>query len=192
MADYRYDVFLSVKRDDIFGDWLRDHFIPLFFAYLRQDVIVKCNRQFAGRFFYEQTLRPGAPWPDELKEGIRQSRVGLALCSPEYFYSDWCMTEFYSFLNRGSKVLIPVSIYDGEAFPKVARNIQSADLSDYVLVGKGFKDTERYIYFQEKLKTLSKDVAARIGAAPQYCDWPIEEKTVAESEPEIGQKMLES
>jgi TIR domain len=192
MRDYRYDIFLSVKRDDTFGDWLRSHFIPLFFSYLKQDVIVKCHRKFSDYFFYEQTLRPGDPWPDELKDGIRRSRVALALCSPEYFYSDWCLTEFYSFLNRGGKVLVPVSIYDGEAFPKDARNIQSADLSQYVLVGKGFKDTERYIEFQDKLKTLSKDVAERIGAAPDYCDWPIEEKTVAEAEPEIKQKTLES
>jgi hypothetical protein len=191
MPDYRYDLFVSVKRDDIFGDWLRTHFLPLFSAYLKQDVIVQCKRQFAGMFFYEKTLRPGDPWPDELRAGIKTSRVALALCSPEYFFSDWCLTELHSFLGRGGKVVVPVSIYDGEAFPKEVRDIQSSDLSNFVIVGKGFIVTERYVDFQDKLRQLSKDVATRIFEAPAFADWPIDDKTAPIDEPEIRQQTLD-
>jgi hypothetical protein len=192
MSRYRYDIFVSVKSDDVFSDWLRTRFLPLFSAYLRQDVIVKCGRQFEGYFFYEQALRPGDPWPEELRMAIKTSRVAVALCSPEYFFSDWCLTELHSFMKRGKKVLVPVSIYDGEAFPQEVREIQNSDLSKYVIVGEGFTLTKGYVDFQEKLKQLSSDVAVRIFEAPPYSDWPIEDKTAPPGEPDIPQQTLGS
>jgi hypothetical protein len=189
---YHYDIFVSVKRDLVFGDWLRTYFLPLFIAYLKQEVIVKCKRQFEGYFFYEKALRPGDAWPEELRLAIKTSRVGVALCSPEYFFSDWCLTELHSFLKRDKKVLVPVSIYDGEAFPKEVQEIQKSDLSQYVIVGEGYVKTARYVDFQDKLRELSRDVAVRISEAPLYSDWPIEDKTAPPGEPDIPQQRLES
>jgi hypothetical protein len=187
MADYSYDVFISVKRDLTFADWVRGTFLPLFDSYLRQDVIIECRRQLVGDiYYYERNLQPGDLWPHELTIAIRSSRVAVALCSPEYFYSQWCLREFHSFLSRG-KALVPVSIYaDGNAFPEeVKQRIQAADLSDYVINGEGFRRTDRYVELQEKLRQLWKQVARIIGQAPGFKDWelvdtlpPAEEVTI--------------
>jgi hypothetical protein len=194
MPDYKFDVFVSVKNDEVFGQWLRDHFLPLFESYLKNDVIVECHRPIKGIFYYKKSLQPGDPWPDELREAIRESRVAVALCSPEYFYSKWCLTEFHSFLERGrnanAKVVIPASVHDGEAFPEEARNIQAADFSSYVIVGPGFAETKRYTEFQEHLKEFSKRVAKLVHDAPNFAAWPVVEKSVPGEEPEIQQQVL--
>ena len=130
-------------------------------------------------------------WPSELREAIRGSRVVVALCSPEYFYSKWCLTEFASFQKRG-KVVIPVSIYDGDAFPAYVKEIQAANLSEYVIVGEGFRRTERYVQFQDKLKQLSKDVARLLKQAPKYSDWEVVETYPDGEEPDIPLHTLSS
>jgi TIR domain-containing protein len=191
---YQFDVFLSVKNDEVFNGWVRGTFFPLFESYVRNDIAAKCKRQCAGVFYYKKSLKPGDPWPDELREGIRRSRVALALCSPEYFLSKWCLTEFYSFLDRNkkknAKVLMPLSIHDGDGFPEDARNIQDGDLADYVIVGEGFKETKKYADFQAALKDFSVRVAELVSKAPDFEEWPVIEKTTPGETPTVPQQNL--
>lgn len=195
MSDYSYDIFLSVKSDITFGEWVSTIFIPLFKSYVHQDIIAVCKRPTLGIFFYENSIQPGDPWPNELRDGIASSRVAVALCSPEYFYSEWCLTEFHTFWERGKsknkKLLIPASIYDGDGFPTdVKANLQFEDFSTFVIVGEGFRLTKKYSDFQEELKKFSRRVAELVRNAPDYEAWPLIEKKVNAPTPEVEQQTL--
>ena len=194
LRDYTFDIFLSVKSDEVFAEWVRDTFIPLFGFYIKEDVRAKCRRAFAGLFFYKTNLGPGDPWPDELRAAIRGSRCAVALCSPEYFYSRYCLTEFHSFLERSrtekAKVLIPAAVHDGEAFPDEARNIQIADFADFVIVGPGFRETKKFMMLQEKLTKFSLRVAELVSLAPAFKEWPIVEKAAPAQPPTVTQRTL--
>src|SRR6185503_11040222 len=110
MADYNFDVFLSVKDDDVFNEWVQNSFLPLFRTYLKNDILEACGRQTRDVYYYVRNIKPGDPWPDELRNAIRGSCLALALCSPEYFSSKWCLSEFYSFMERGSHKNVKVLV----------------------------------------------------------------------------------
>jgi hypothetical protein len=194
MTEYEFDVFLSVKDDAIFNEWVRDVFLPLFTSYLKNDIIETCNRPTLGVFYYGKNLELGDPWPTELRDAIRGSRLALALCSPEYFFSRWCLTELHSFLARAksktAKVLVPVSIHDGAAFPEEVRQIQVGNLASFVVVGEGFKSTKSYSSFQTELKALSKRVATLVAKAPPFEDWQVIDRYPPGAEPEIAQQTI--
>jgi hypothetical protein len=92
--------------------------------------------------------------------------------------------------HHQAKVIIPVTIRDGEAFPEEAKNIQAANFADFVIIGQGFKETKRYSEFQEALKAFSERVAQLVSEAPAFQPWPIFEKHPPDEEPEITQETL--
>src|SRR5262245_16506312 len=112
MSEYSFDVFLSVKDDAVFNEWVREYFLPLLTTYLKNDVLGACGRSMCGVYYYQKALGAGDAWRVELEKAIRTSRIALALCSPEYFRSEYCLTEFNSFherlVNCKAKVLVPV------------------------------------------------------------------------------------
>jgi hypothetical protein len=195
MPDYAHDIFLSVKSDATFGEWVSTIFIPLFETYITQEIFAACKRKPDGIFYYKKSLKAGDPWPADLRQAITESRIAVALCSPEYFYSEWCLTEFHTFWERGkskkARVLVPASIYDGEAFPSdVKGNLQFEDFSEFVIVGEGFKLTKKYSDFQDVLKQFAKRVAELVAKAPTFETWPVVEKAVLEEAPEVPQQTL--
>ena len=194
---YKHDILVSVKWDPVFAEWVREYFLPLLKTYLKQAVIVECGRQFEGLFYYKEDIEPGEKWKSKLRHAIKESRCALALCSPEYFYSDYCLLEWHSFSLRGrlmgKNLIIPAAIHDGQAFPDYAKDIQEAGFQDYVIIGPGFRKTTRYVDFQDDLKKFSTNIAKRIKAAPEFADWPLaEEKHLkpADDEPDISQEHL--
>jgi hypothetical protein len=201
---YKYDIFLSVKWAKTFDEWVTETFLPLFESYVRQEIFAQCGREPVGSrsgddppsgiFYYKKSLAPGDPWPNDLDEAIRTSRIAVALCSPEYFYSKWCLTEFHSFLERARKnqarVLVPVTIYDGKTFPSEVQNIQESDLANFVIVGPGFKETKSYVKFQKALQMLSNTVGRLVCNAPQFAEWPVVRKWAPGEEPTVEQKTL--
>lgn len=185
--EYEYDVFLSVKSGGTYEAWLKEHFLPLFESYLKEDIIAECG-DWKGYFYYREDIELGDKWKDELKKGIKGSRCVVALCSPSYFQADYCILEWMSFSKRAKEtkkeLIIPVAIHDGASFPKYAKDIQTDDLGEFVIEGEGFKKTEMYPNFQQKLKQLSKQVAQKAKNAPKFQDWEIASAELLDPEPE--------
>ena len=193
---YKYDVFVSVKWDDMFGAWVRDDFLPVFEPHLRNHVIAKCNRDFLGIFYYKDDITYGENWKNELKKAIPLSRCAIALCSPEYFRSKYCMLEWKSFSDRATAsnadLIVPASIHDGGSFPEFARDIQIGELQEFVIPGAGFRLTAQYATFVRKVMALAESVADRVRDAPDFQPWAIAEEALLEPapEPEIPQESL--
>lgn len=188
---YTYDIFLSYRRSQLRSEWLTEHFIPLFWDIVREEITAETHRTPSG-FFFDQTdlseemrkfdlhgIEPGENWRNKLKEAITASRCMIALWSPLYFHSEWCLIEWKSFLERGrakqKDLLVPISVHDGDSFPSDARDSQYMKFVEFVFIGDGYKKTELYVKFQQELRNLARRVAKVISTAPEWEAWPLNE-----------------
>ena len=173
---YTHDVFLSYSHDYPFGEWVKDPFLPLFQGYLTASL----GR--AGQIFSDRDIPAGNSWPERLRNALATSRTLVGIWSPNYFISDWCQCECLFMLHREHAfgfrtptnpdgLIVPVTLHDGDRFPNYARAVQYADWIKYARVGEGFKKTERYVEFQDRISDWADDVARAINAAP---DWDAE------------------
>lgn len=177
---YRWDVFISYRRGGNVTDWVRYHFHP---------VLVKCLEDELDRqpqVFFDDRMEVGAYWPDELAEALRRTMYLVAVWSPPYFRSAWCVAEWQTMLARekllgvprlgeSRSLVYPVVFSDGDSFPAEARIVRSRlDLSRYGFPYQQFSKTESYLEFHAKIKEIAVDLAKRFHSPPEWKpDWPI-------------------
>jgi len=172
--DYEYDVFISyLHKPPVFG-WVFHHFEPVLKEWLSEAL---------GReteiFTDFESIDTGEDWPLKLQEGLKRSRCMVAVWSPRYFASNWCMAEWESMLTRekdfGFKttenplgLVYAVKFFDGDLFPSIAKRTQQVDLEEWNNPYPNFKDTQRYDSFIQKMQEVAKEVAEFITKAPPY------------------------
>src|SRR5271157_4467432 len=91
---YMHDIFLSYTNRDPVGPWVRNHFHRLLKSWLSN---------YWGQepeIFIDRDLETGVRWPDALREHLLHSKLVVAVLSPPYFRSRWCLAEWQSMLNR--------------------------------------------------------------------------------------------
>eukprot|EP01018_Ginkgo_biloba_P008698 Gb_07631 [translate_table: standard] len=90
-----FDVFIN-HRGVVVKDNLASHIYDLL--------------QFHGvrAFLDREELRPGEDFPDAIMEAIRSSSVHIAIFSPHYAESDWCLRELALMLKIPNSTIIPV------------------------------------------------------------------------------------
>ena len=178
---YRYEVFVSYRRGTVHSQWLIEHFLPLFKDLLREEVADRCGRDTSDLFHDENDILPGMSIPAKVANGLKTARCLLALVSPRYFLSHYCLVEWESFKLRGQSesrdLLVPAVLNPGLTVQAKVGDTMWADLSDYLIVGEGFKKSERYVQFQDEVKKLARRVADISANAPdwkefQICDPP--------------------
>lgn len=171
---YEFDVFLSYTTDYPFGDWVHEHFRPLFEGYLNND-LGRRARIFVDR----DNIAPGEAWPERLARSLADSCCLVAIWSPSYFASTWCKNECavmvyrenqlgYRTIKNPRGLILPVIVHDGESFPEFAKRMQSLNCKDFARIGEGFKKTERYVEFQDRIIPWSREVANIITHAPTW------------------------
>jgi hypothetical protein len=171
---YEYDVFLSYNRKFPHGQWVDDVFYPLFKPYL-EDALNKNVSIFKDT----EKIEGGSAWPQRLKNALVHSKCMVAVFSPSYFRSKWCMKEFtimnfrqkqlgYLTLEKPNGLIIPINLFDGEHFPRYARDLQTLDCRGFNRVGDGIKSTKLYIDLQGILQKWVYDVAAAVNNAPEW------------------------
>jgi hypothetical protein len=180
--DYQYDVFISYSRKFLDGEWVKDIFYPLFKSYVDEAL----NRE-VKIFIDFQEIQSGNDWNLKIRNALIKSRVMVAIFSPSYFRSKWCMLEFSTINHRQKELgfltlenptglIVPIKIFDGEHFPEYAKDLQIFDCIDYNRVGEGMKKTERYIELQGKLQEWIYHVATAFEKAPVFNEtWMNEE-----------------
>ncbi len=177
---YEYDVFLSYTTEYPFGTWVHETFLPLFKPYLKNAI----NRE-VNIFIDKQEISSGDAIPERIKRALSHSKCMVAMWSPSFFHSKWCMSECAIMLHRENKLgyrtiknptglVIPVNVFDGDNFPEFTKNIKWLDCKNFTRVGEGFKKTERYVDFQDLLIRWVDDVANSIKNAPHWSvEWMI-------------------
>jgi hypothetical protein len=179
-VSYEWDVFISYRRAGNVTGWVRNHFV---------DVLTRCLEDELDRpprVFVDKGMEVGAYWPDELADALLRSRYMVAIWSPPYFTSSWCVAEWQSMRSREAVLGIPapgvtmglvypVVFSDGDSFPAEARAVQSRlDLSQYGFPYEQFNRTESYLEFHAKVRAIACDLAPRFAAVPAWdANWPI-------------------
>lgn len=135
-SGYEFDVFLSYRRSGQgnAGAWVRHHFHPLLVGCLADEL------DHEPTVFIDVGAETGAYWPGLLERRLQRSRVVVAVLSPRYFESAWCLAEWQTArareealgmataLNPGTSVLYPVVFSDSDSFPEDARSRQAREL----------------------------------------------------------------
>jgi hypothetical protein len=143
------------------------------------------TQELAGKsaeiFCDTDSIEVGDRWPDALRSALRASRCMVSIWSPSYFRSEWCVSEWQSFLTRermlniGHHGLIaPVRFHDGQHFPALAQNVQWVDFEPYTSTFDSFWESSRAVEFEDRIKVLARSVAAIISRTPEFApDWPL-------------------
>ncbi len=177
MADYEYEVFLSYKHHKLILPWIEG---------IEERLVFWLTQELGGEeprvFFAPETIEAGANWPEALRSGLRQSKCLVAIWSPAYFRSKWCVSEWKSFQKRESEeglidgLILPIKFHDGEMFPDDAKARQAFDLSQYTSTTKAFWDTARADELDQRIRIFSAGLAKAVIGSPAFNpDWPIVE-----------------
>jgi TIR domain-containing protein len=179
VVSYTWDVFISYRRTHNVTGWVRNHLGP---------VLEGCLEDLMDhpKVFVDDKVEVGSYWPEDLAEKLSTTRYMLAVWSPPYFTSPWCMAEWQTMRAREELLgiprigetrglIYPVVYSDGESFPPEARAVQSRfDLSEYGFPYEQFKRTDAYLEFHAKVQSIAADLASRFSSAPSWqADWPV-------------------
>lgn len=177
---YTWDIFISYRRTHNVTGWVRNHLYPVLEACLEDEM------DHRPQVFVDRQMEVGSYWPEELAQALLGTRYLLAVWSPPYFTSPWCVAEWQTMLAREKLLgiprqgetrglIYPVVYADGDSFPEEARAVQSRfDLSEYGFPYEQFNRTDAYLEFHAKVKSIAVDLARRLAAAPSWQpDWPV-------------------
>ncbi|MEM6541666.1 MAG: toll/interleukin-1 receptor domain-containing protein [Bacteroidota bacterium] len=165
-SEYSYDIYISYPRGGMTSKWIQDTFLPL----LNHSLGMFLGRS-ATLFFDYSELSAGDEFPVAIEEALRNSKILIALYTPNYFNSNWCVAEHRTFELKekefNSSLIVPIVLHNGQMFPEYARVRQWSDFREYFRLGDTFKLTERYSEFEEKVGELSDAISSLIHKVPE-------------------------
>jgi hypothetical protein len=196
LSDYDVDVFISYSRSSAVEPWVRNHFYPQLKKWLDQSLPNEVD------IFVDYQMPVGVPWPATLKHKLSRSRCLVAILSPPYFRSQWCLSEWRTMEERERRVgagpgrpieglIYPIRFFDGQHFPPFASTRQRRDFANYNRDTPAFSSTRDYDDFVREVQVVATDLATIIANAPQWdASWPLLEEPHPVSLPTVAQPRL--
>lgn len=182
---YEFDIFVSYRRTDSIGLWVKNHLVPR--LQLRLDEVAPNPI----RIFCDFKMADGVNFPAELKQRIKASSLLLGIWSADYFRSKWCMAEWESFRERQKQLnlftddhtqglVYPIRYSDGNYFHPEAQLAQcQKDFSKLNYPDEVFRSSPKYLEFDDLVKQMADDLVARLDDIPAWrADFPIAELPV--------------
>lgn len=172
---YRYDVFLSYRRSGPgnAGKWVRNHFHPLLVDCLGDQLAWK------PKVFFDLEVETGSHWPNMLEDALLHSKMLVAVWSPPYFRSAWCLAEWQTMLAREQIVapvglVYPVVFSDKDNFPPAARARQARDLKAWSNPFPSFSESRDYDRFYHEMSDIAAELGQMLTRAPAWqANWPV-------------------
>lgn len=174
--DYEYEVFISYRKVFPIREWVYEHLVPFIGPYLESEL------NMPVRIFLDKSeVEQGDAWPARLRRALAASRCLVAVWSPNYFQSQWCMKEYSVMRNRENRLgyrttenpaglILPLKVFDGQHFPQDALDVECLDCRDYLRIGEGYRYTPRYVEFQDSLLKWATSAARAIAHAPEWSE----------------------
>jgi hypothetical protein len=171
---YQFEIFLSYRRSPTVGLWVKNHLAPRLQA--RIDEVAP----FPVRISCDFQMESGVLWPDDLKRRLQSSAILLPVWSADYFRSEWCMAEWRSFrerevalglftARRPRGLIYPVRYADGEHFHEDAKRTEcTIDFSQYNYPDEAFRNSAKYIEFDDKVQQMASELVPRLQAVPVW------------------------
>ena len=177
---YLHDIFLSYSREDPVLEWVRYYFKRELERWLKETMAEEPQI-----FRDEESLKTGTSWPLALQEGLRRSKVVVAVLSPSYFRSPWCCAEWSSIRHREQQLglrtqgntrglIYPVCFSNGDCFPPDVKDIQYRDLRRWNRASPAFRRTVSYDRFLSEMQVIAEELAGLLLTVPAWReDFPI-------------------
>lgn len=184
---YRYDVFISYRNQPGLVGWVRDHFQPMLQTWLDNEL-----PDGASIFRDKVSIDAGDEWSSAIKDALVDSRFVVAVLTPQYFQSKWCLAEWLSLDSRGAlsptthnKLLIPIRYSNGPFFPDIATRRQFTDATDFLEVNGTVipPNSAKAVALEDKVKLLAKLIADRLPLAPHHQPFAIVEPSTVQLPP---------
>lgn len=182
---YEFDIFVSYRRTDTIGLWVKNHLVP------RLELRLNEVAPNPIRIFCDFKMADGVNFPAELKQRIKSSSLLLCIWSADYFRSKWCMAEWESFRERQKQLnlftddhtqglVYPIRYSDGDYFHPEARLVQcQKDFSQLNYPDEVFRSSPKYLEFDDLVKIMADDLVKRLDDIPAWrADFPIAELPV--------------
>jgi hypothetical protein len=174
---YEYDVFFSYKVDRRTLHWHKQVKDQLEFWLTQELRGIRCRM-----FMDLEGLSTGDHWKSKLSHALKHSKCLVAVWSPEYFQSAYCLSEWKAFQDRAQIVghentalVAPIRFHDGEHFPLEAREVHMADFREHTSIVEGFWTTSKAVELGDLIKRFAGDVARLVEKAPEFDPaWPAE------------------
>lgn len=172
---YKYDVFISYRRENTSKRWVEESFLPIFRSFL--------SEALGGRevtiFRDVEGIEGGQNWKAKICRALAYSKCLVPVFLPSYFHSEWCVRELSIIYDRQKKcglntierpngLIIPLKVRDGKYFPEKLQEINILNCNDYYRIGGGFETTPRFVDFQDILSKWVEEVANAIEGAPEW------------------------
>jgi TIR domain len=182
VSGYKFDVFISYSRRGSAPKWLMNNFFPKF-----QDCLTD-HMELAPRIFLDAGMPRGNNWPNELIRALRHSKVMVAVLSPPYWQSTWCLSEWKSMrarekslgltdLARPQGLIYPILYSDSENFPEEGRELAWWDFKEFAVPEKVYQESREWPLFHRRVRELAEDVVELLTQVPEWrSDWPIAER----------------
>jgi len=175
---YKYDIFISYPRLDPIGPWVADVFGRQLQRWLPAEIGErKVFRDVAA-------LKPGQPWPEHLQVALQRSRLMIAIWSPPYFTSEWCMAELTTMRAREhalglapddpNRLIYPIRFSDGAYFDQRAQACTCHDFNRYSSLHPNNEGTLDFREMVEEVRDLCRSIGERLKDCPPWSpDWPL-------------------
>ncbi|MCU0755919.1 MAG: toll/interleukin-1 receptor domain-containing protein [Xanthomonadales bacterium] len=170
---YEYDVFISYKNQPGLVGWVQQHFQPLLQTWLDHEL------PYPPTLFRDKvSIAAGDDWNQAIRDALCNSRILIAILTPQYFTSPWCVAEWLSMEQREdadpgtrNQLLIPLKYSNGPHFPEFATRRQFVDCTDYLDVNSTVKPNIEIL--EGKVKQLARIIASRMQLVPVHQPFPI-------------------
>lgn len=176
-VSYKHDIFISYPRIDPIGPWVADVFDRQLRRWLRAELGERAVFRDAS------SIEPGQPWPARLIDELQRSRLMIAIWSPPYFSSPWCMAELATMrareeaLGLGSadqRLIYPIRFSDGDAFDDLARASGWHDFEPYNDFHPAFETSIAFRDLIGQVKLVCRAIGKRLAQCPPWSpDWPV-------------------
>ncbi len=178
MSGYEFDVFISYRRSGNPHNWMRHNFLQRFRDCLDDHLTDEPT------VFIDEEMDRGTNWPLRLQNALNRTKIMVAVFSPQYFRSRWCLAEWHTMAERErllglnseeqpQGLIYPVVFSDSENFPEYVRDRAWRDLKQWNSPDLVFQQTPKWTEFHEQVESIAMDLAKLLPRVPDWRpDWP--------------------
>jgi hypothetical protein len=179
VSGYKHDVFISYQRSGNSFMWVRNHFYPRLKACLEDQLA------YQPSVFIDKGMDRGVYWPHQLEDALLRTKILVAIYSPRYFGSEWCVAEWESMRlreerlgltgrDRSQGLIYPILFSDSDNFPAEARYRSWWDFKKWAVPDPVYQETREWPEFHRQVEAVAIDLAKLLPQVPPWQpDWPV-------------------